>query len=163
MSRRFPSVTSVLLIGAMATLAGCAQPDGQGNTVAADQARRQMRDFVQSTMDLTGLDWNSDVGSPIAFECGTSEGGAGVAFSWDQNATGVEQPGELVKKVGAEWEASGLSPSHRDGKRKDGLTLYTVAAEGDPVRTISFNASEHRTSIQVDSSCGTGNVADYEQ
>lgn len=122
-----------------------------------------MRDFVQSTMDLTGLAWVSDGGSPIAFECGTRDGGEGVAFSWNQHATGVEQPGALVKKVGAEWQARGLSPTYREAKRNDGLTLYAVAAEGHPVRTVSFNATEHRTSIHVDSSCGTGNVADYKQ
>jgi len=154
---------AALVIGAVIALVGCAQHDDQEKTVNADQARTHMRDFVQATMDMTGLDWVSDGGSPIAFECGTSDGRAGVAFSWNQHAKGVEQPGELVKKVGAEWKARGLSPSYRDGKRSDGLTLYTVAAEGDPVRTISFNASEHRTSIQVDSTCGTGSVADYKQ
>ncbi|MFZ6993469.1 hypothetical protein ACO0E1_16400 [Curtobacterium sp. RRHDQ66] len=151
------------VLGVLVPLSGCAQQSSEEKALDADQARVHMRAFVQSTMDLTGLDWISHGGAPIAFECGKSDGGAGVAFSWDQHATGVEQPGELVKKVGAEWEARGLSPSYRDAKRNDGLTLYSVAAEGDPVRTISFNASEHRTSIQVDSSCGTGNIADYEQ
>lgn len=158
------AVVTVAVVATLMSTAGCSQGEGRRATRDAEQARLDMRQFVQATMDLTDLDWVSDDGpTPIAFECGTDDGKPGVAFSWDQHAAGADNPEQLVNTIGAAWEAKGLTPSYRDAERKDGLTLYSVAAAGAPLRSVSFNASTSRTSIHVDSSCGSGSISEYEQ
>jgi hypothetical protein len=120
-----------------------------------------MQQFVRDTMTEAGGDWTSVGGAPSPDACGLDDGGSGVSFSWNQQAEGVADPKSLVRRIEQYWRARGLTSSERQGQRGDGLTLYTVVGEGEPVRSISINASAHRTSIQVESSCGTGEVSDY--
>lgn len=140
---------------------GCAQSHGDGDVMNADEARSAMQRFVRDTMSEVGGEWTSVGGAPSPDSCGLDNGDSGVSFSWNQQTAGVADPEKLVRRIEKYWEAQGLANSERQGQRGDGLTLYTVVGEGDPVRSISINASEHRTSIQVESLCGTGDVSDY--
>jgi hypothetical protein len=140
---------------------GCAQSHGDGDVMNADEARSTMQQFVRDTMSEAGGEWTSVGGAPSPDPCGLEDGGSGVSFSWNQQAAGVADPESLVRRIEEYWKAKGLTNSERQGQRGDGLTLYTVVGEGPPVQSISINASKHRTSIQVESLCGTGNVSDY--
>ena len=160
--------TSLLVSGAIAlrtmlNVAGCSQSrdDGSAALMKADRARSSMQQFVRDTMTEAGGDWTSVGGTPSPDSCGLDDGSSGVSFSWNQHAEGVADPKSLVRRIEQYWKAQGLTNSERQGQRGDGLTLYTVVGEGEPVRSISINASEHRTSIQVESLCGTGDVSDY--
>ena len=160
--------TSVLLSGAIAfsatlCLVGCSQSHDEGGAdlMNADSARSSMQQFVRDTMAEADGEWTSVGGAPSPDACGLDNGGSGVSFSWNQRAAGVADPESLVRRIEKYWAAKGLKNAERQGQRGDGLTLYTVVGEGEPVRSISINASEHRTSIQVESLCGTGEVSDY--
>lgn len=160
--------TSLLASGAIALsttlcLAGCSQShrEGDAGLMNADRARSSMQQFVRDTMTEAGGEWTSVGGAPSPDACVLKDGSSGVSFSWNQQAAGVADPESLVHRIEKYWEAQGLTNSERQGQRGDGLTLYTVVGEGEPVRSISVNASEHRTSIQVESLCGTGEVSDY--
>jgi hypothetical protein len=160
--------TSLLLSGAIAlgttlSLAGCSQShdEGAADLMNADRARSSMQQFVLDTMTEAGGEWTSVGGVPSPDPCVLDGGDSGVSFSWDQQSEGVADPKSLVRRIEQYWRARGLTSSERQGLRGDGLTLYTVVSEGEPVRSISINASAHRTSIQVESLCGTGEVSDY--
>ena len=120
-----------------------------------------MQNFVRDTTTEAGGEWTSVGGAPSPDACVLNAGSSGVSFSWNQQAAGIAGPESLVHRIEKYWEAQGLMISERQGQRGDGLTLYTVLGEGEPVRTISINASEHRTSIQVESLCETGDVSDF--
>jgi hypothetical protein len=147
--------TSVLLSGAIAfsatgCLVGCSQSHDEGGAdlMNADSARSSMPQFVRDTMTEAGGDWTSVGGAPSPDACGLNDGGSGVSFSWNQQAEGVADPKSLVRRIEQYWRAQGLMSSERQGLRGDGLTLYTVVGDGEPVQSISIKASEHRTSIQ---------------
>jgi hypothetical protein len=161
--RRALLVSGAIALSATLGLVGCSQSFDEADVDVknGDRARSSMQQFVRGTMEEAGGDWISVGGAPSPDACGLDEGGSGVSFSWNQQAAGVADPESLVRRIENYWEAKGLTISEGQGQRGDGLTLYTVVGEGEPVRSISINASEHRTSIQVESLCGTGDVSDY--
>lgn len=128
---------------------------------SAPDARAAMQSFVRDTILVVGGSWSSENGDPIPNECRLSGGSRGVSFSWNQEASGADDPAAVAKAVGAHWKKRGYDVSYREGETVPAGTLYSVVGIGPAVQSISVNASKYRQSIHVDSKCGTGDIDKY--
>jgi len=148
------------LVCASVLLAGCTQQP-KGSEMDAEQARDGMVSLVKQTMDAAGGDWTSLSDIPVSSECSTANV-AGVTFSWDQERAGSENPESLVRAVAKTWKQHDYDVTIRQDTIDDGRPLWSAVTTGQAVESISVNASPRRVSIEVQSACGTGDIADYE-
>lgn len=149
------------LVCASVLLAGCTQQP-KGSEMDAEQARDGMVSLVRQTMDAAGGDWKSLSEEPASSECSPAAGSSGVTFSWDQERTGAEDPEALVRTVAKTWKQHDYDVTIRQDTIDDGRPLWSALTTGQAVESISVNASPRRVSIEVQSACGTGDIADYE-
>lgn len=149
------------LVSASVLLAGCAQQP-KGSEMDAEQARDGMVSLVKQTMDAAGGDWTALSDTPASSECSTANGSSGVTFSWDQERTGTTNPEALVLTVAKTWKQHDYDVTIRQDTIDDGRPLWSAVTTGQAVESISVNASPRRVSIEVQSACGTGDIADYE-
>ncbi|MEG8036903.1 MULTISPECIES: hypothetical protein [Bacteria] len=153
--------TAVLsAVGALVLLTGCANYVDDSELDGA-QARDAMVALVQQTIDAAGGDWTPLSDEPASSECSTPEGSAGVTFSWDQERTGTGDPESLIRTVAKTWKQSDYDATIRQDTIDDGRPLWSAATTGKAVESISVNASPRRVSVEVQSRCGEGDVADF--
>jgi hypothetical protein len=128
---------------------------------SAPEARAAMQAIVRDTILVTGGAWSSENGDPIPNVCKLPDGSEGVSFSWNQEASGADDPAAVAKAVGAHWKKHDYHVSYREGETTPAATLHSVIGIGPAVQSISVNASKYRQSIHVDSKCGTGDIDGY--
>jgi hypothetical protein len=118
--------------------------------------------LIQLTIDAVGRDWTALSGGPASSECSTADRSSGVTFSWDQERTGATNLESLVRAVAKTWEEHDYDVSIRQDTIDDGRPLWSAVTTGHAMDSISINASPRRVSIEVQSACGAGDIADYE-
>lgn len=156
------TATAILaLVSTSVLLAGCAQQP-KGSEMDAEQARDGMVSLVEQTMKAAGGDWTALSDGPASSECSTGNGSSGVTFSWDQERTGATDPESLVRAVAKTWKQRDYDVTIKQDTIDDGRPLWSAVTTGQAVESISVNASPRRVSIEVQSACGTGDIADYE-
>jgi hypothetical protein len=128
----------------------------------AAQVRDDMIAMVQHSIDAGGGGWNPPSNEPASSECSTAEGSAGVTFSWDQERAGTRGPESLIRTVAETWNQADYDAAIQQDTIDDGRLLWSAVTAGHTVESISVNASPRRVSIEVQSNCGTGNIADFE-
>ena len=158
-----PRIPPALIIGLglVATLAACTETSVPPTFGAAD-ARRQMTNMVSLTTEAAGGDWSALSNGPASSECTTPDGSPGVTFSWAQERTGTDDPEALVRTVAAAWKQRDYDVTFQRDKIDDGRPLWSAVTFGHTVESISVNASARRVSIEVQSNCGAGDIADSE-
>ncbi len=156
-----PVLAAVGAAAALCLVAGCTTQTRETD-MQADQARDDMVALVELTMRTAGGDWTALSKRPAASGCTTSERAEGVSFSWDQERSGADDPEALVRDVAATWKQRDYDVTFRQDQIDDGRPLWSAITTGQAVRSISVNASPRRVSIEVESDCGVGDVADFE-
>jgi hypothetical protein len=126
------------------------------------EVRDEMQSLVRDTMTAAGGSWTALSNGPAPSECAMPDGSSGVDWSWDQQRAGPDNPAGLVHAVIASWEAAGLTTSHVKDSIDDGRPLYRVLTSAPGVQSISVNATARRVSIEVQSTCGAGDIDDYQ-
>ncbi|ROS62828.1 hypothetical protein EDF42_2525 [Curtobacterium sp. PhB172] len=117
--------------------------------------------LVQQTIHAAGGEWTPLSDKPASSECSTAESKAGVTFSWDQERPGTHDPESLIRKVEKTWKQVDYDVTIRRDTIDDGRPLWSAVTTGQAVESISVYASPRRVSIEVQSRCGEGDVADF--
>ncbi|WP_139199180.1 hypothetical protein [Curtobacterium sp. MCBA15_013] len=157
LARALPLIMTWIMI---ASLVGCAQT-GQ-HRESASNARGDVVAFVKRTMKAASGDWTALSDGPASSERSTGNGSSGVTFSWGQERTGATDPEPLVRAVAKTWKQHDYDVTIKQDTIDDGRPLWSAVTTGQAVESISVNTSPRRVSIEVQSACGTGDIADYE-
>lgn len=159
--RQHRAIAVLSAVGALVLLTGCAS-DLDDSELDGAEARDDMVALVQQTIGAAGGEWTPLSNEPAPSKCSTAESSAGVTFSWDQERPGTQDPESLIRMVEKTWKHADYDVAIRREAIDDGRPLWSAVTTGKAVESISVNASPRRVSIEVQSNCGAGDIADYE-